>query len=137
MEERLFHLRSCAVHVGEANELVRLDMEIEADGQWQPVELTAAMPPFRAFVCAALMCQHAYLRMNAVERGLSVLQARGELWLKTRDWYVRDITAHFRLTLHDGAASADDLAFVAARMRDCPISRNLADATKDTTLEVV
>jgi hypothetical protein len=134
MDERLFHLRSCAVHEGDSNALLRLDLELEVDGEWQPVSLAATSPPFRAFVCTALMCQHAYLRMNATERGLLLLEARGELWMKTAEWFVFDITAHFELTLRRGQASAEDLAFISTRMRDCPVSRNFSNATKDTTI---
>ena len=57
--------------------------------------------------------------------------------MKTRDWHVYEITAHFRLTLRSGAPSAEDLAFISERMRDCPISRNLTSALKTTALEVV
>jgi hypothetical protein len=136
MDERLFHLRSCAVHEGQANDLLRLDLELEVDGEWRPVTIGTTTAPFRAFVCTAFMCQHAYLRMNASERGLGLLEARGELWMKTEDWLVRNITSHFKLTLQSGNASEDDLTFISTRIRDCPVSRNLPNATKETTLEV-
>jgi hypothetical protein len=136
MNQRLFHLRSRAIHEGGSNDLVKLDLEIETEGAWQRVHLTTTLPPFRAFVCTALMCQHTHLRMNATERGLLVSEARGELWMKTEDWFVRDLKAHFELTLQSGVASADDLAFISTRMRDCPVSRNIPNATKETTLEL-
>ena len=137
MDERTFHLRSRAQHEGAENDLTSLDFEIEIDGEWQPVTLALTTQPFRALVCASLMCQHAYLRMNATERGLLVYAARAEFWMKTEDWHVREITAHFELTMQSGDPSADDLAFICERMRDCPISRNLQNAEKTTTLEVV
>jgi hypothetical protein len=137
MDERTFHLRSRSEHEGDASELLALSMELEADGEWQPVTLSPLMPPFRAFVCASLMCQHAYLRMNATERGLVVAAANGDFWMKTHDWHVLEIAAHFAITLRGGNPSGDDLLFISERMRDCPISRNLASATKTTTLEVV
>lgn len=137
MDQRLFHLRSYATHETDSNELASLDLELDVDGVWQPIEFSSMLPPFRAFVCTALMCQHAYLRMNATERSLVLNEAWGELWLTTDDWFVRDVTAYFKLTLRSGSASADDLAFIALRMKDCPISRNLTEAGKETTLEVV
>ena len=124
-------------HAGDANDLLTLSFDLEVEGEWQPVTMSASMPPFRAFVCASLMCQNAYLRMNATERGLVVSAASGEFWMKTRDWNVYEITAHFSLTVRDGNPTAADLTFISERMRDCPISRNLTSATKTTTLEVV
>ncbi len=137
MDERLFHLRSRAVHDRESNDLLQLSLEFELDGEWQAVAIGTAMPPFRAFVCAALMCQHAYLRMNASERDLVVREARGEFWMKTADWFVTEVTARFQLSIEGEYPSTDDLAFISERMRDCPISRNLTGATKATTLEVI
>jgi hypothetical protein len=137
MEERIFHLRSRSEHDGDANDLVALSFELEIEGEWQPVSLSMNMPPFRAFVCASLMCQHAYLRMNATERGLFIAAAAGDFWMKTRDWSVYEVTAHFALSVRSGSPTPEDLAFICARMRDCPISRNLTNAVKTTTLEVV
>jgi len=137
MEERFFHLRSRAVHHEESNDLVQLDLEFEIDGEWQAVALAAEMPPFRAFVCAALMCQHAYLRMNASELDLALREARGEFWMKTADWFVTEVTARFELFIEGEYPSTDDLAFISERMRDCPISRNLTGAVKATTLQVI
>jgi hypothetical protein len=137
MEERIFHLRSRSDHAGDANDLVALSFELEVEGEWQPVTLSVNMPPFRAFVCASLMCQHAYLRMNATERGLGVAAAAGDFRMKTRDWNIYEITAHFALSVRTGSPTPEDLAFISERMRDCPISRNLTTAVKTTTLEVV
>jgi hypothetical protein len=139
MEERVFHLRSVATHNGDSNDLASLEIELESDGEgeWQALALTSLSPPFRAFVCSALMCQHAYLRMNAAERDLILQEARGELWLTSEDWLVRDITAHFKLLLLEGHPSPEDLEAIAQHMRDCPISKNLHSATKRTTLETV
>jgi hypothetical protein len=137
MDQRLFHLRSYSAHETDSNELASLDLELDVEGSWQPIEFSTMMPPFRAFACTALMCQHAYLRMNATERNLVLNEAWGEFWMTTDDWAVRDVTAYFKLTLRSGAASAEDLAFVAQRLKDCPISRNLLEAGKETTLEVV
>jgi hypothetical protein len=136
MDERLFHLKSRAVHSEESNDLIQLDLDLEVDGDWQPIAMTTAMPPFRAFVCAALMCQHAYLRMNASELDLVLREARGEFWMKSADWIVTEVIAHFQLSVEGEPPSGDDLAFISARMRDCPISRNVTGATKATTLEV-
>jgi uncharacterized OsmC-like protein len=137
MDERVFHLRSRASHDEESNDLVQLELEIEVDGGWQPLAMTAEMPPFRAFVCAALMCQHAYLRMHASEMDLVLREARGELWMKTADWFVTEITASFQLEIEGEYPSTEDLAFISERMRDCPISRNLSGAVKATTLQVI
>jgi len=137
MQERNFHLRSRAVHEGEANDLVSLEMEIELESGWEAVALGLKSPPFRAFVCTALMCQHAYLRMNAAERGLTCSRAEAEFWMNTDDFFVKEIRAAFKLVVTRGTPSAEDLAFISERMRDCPISRNLADVAKTTTLELI
>jgi uncharacterized OsmC-like protein len=137
MTERLFHLKSRGLHQGSSNEIVRLDLEIELDGAWQPVVLSSTTPPFRAVVCAVLMCQHAYLRMNAAERGLTVPDVRGELRMETKDWLVRRTHVHFELVLEGGSATPEDLEFIRERVEGCPVSRNLPDVAQRTTLEVV
>jgi hypothetical protein len=136
MDERSFHLRSRALHTGESNDLAQLDLEVEVEGSWQPIDLMSAMPPFRAFVCSALMCQHAYLRMNASERDLEIDVATSDFWMKTADWLVTDVTATFRVTVRNDDVSDEDLSFIGERMRDCPISRNLTGANKVTTVEL-
>ena len=49
---------------------------------------------------------------------------RGELWMTTEDWVVRDITAYFKLTLRSGSASAD----VVGEVRGFARSRRSAGA---------
>ena len=137
MEEKTFHLRSRARHVGDENEPVELELELESPEGWQAVSFELSMPPFRAFVCAAFLCQHVYLRTNASERELLLDQVRGELWVKTEDWFVRELRAEFRATLRAGAPYEEDAEFIAERMRDCPISRNLTEADKQTQLAFV
>jgi hypothetical protein len=137
MDERIFHLRSRAVHAGDENDTVSLAMEIETDDGWSPVELGFQTPPYRAFLCSAVMCQQAYLRMNATERRLALAESHGDLRIVTVDWFVRELIAHFRVRLRHGAATGDDLGFISERMRDCPVSRNLHEAKKETTLEVI
>jgi uncharacterized OsmC-like protein len=137
VEERIFHLKSHAVHEGETNDQLSLALEMETENGWEPVAVGVEMPPYRAFLCAALMCQQAYLRMNATERGLGLREAHGELRVVTEDWFVRELSAHFRVTIRSGTPTSEDLAFISERMRDCPVSRNLERTSKTTTLEVV
>jgi hypothetical protein len=137
MEEKTFHLRSRARHVGDENEQLELELEFESAEGWEAVSLGLSTPPFRAFVCAAFLCQHAYLRANASERELLLDRVRGDFWVKTEDWFVRELRAEFRATLRAGEPFEDDAEFIAQRMRDCPISRNLTEADKHTQLVFV
>ena len=134
MTDRAFHLRSRAAHDWPSNELTELALEIELDGMWQAEVLSTHSPPFRAFLCTLLMCQHAYLRMNAAERGLVLGGVRGELHVATDDWTVLRIESRFDLELRDGVPTDEDLSFIRERIEECPIARNLPNATKRTTL---
>jgi hypothetical protein len=137
MEEKTFHLRSRARHVGDENEQVELELELEGADGWQPVAFELSIPPFRGFVCAAFLCQHVHLRIHASERELLLDQVRGEFWVRTEDWFVRELRAEFRATLRAGEPFEDDAEFIAERMRDCPISRNLTEADKKTEVVFV
>lgn len=137
MDERTFHLRSRARYLGDDNDQAEIAFELEGDEGWSELSLGLSTPPFRAFVCAALLCQHAYLRMNANERDLLLDRVHGELWVMTEDWVVRELRAEFRATLHEGEPTDDDVEYISSRMRDCPVSRNLPNARKQTDLEFV
>lgn len=134
MTDRAFHLRSRASHREPGNELAELELQIEIDGAWRAESLSTHSPPFRAFLCALLMCQHAHLRMNAAERGLVLGEVRGELRVATDDWTVLGIESRFDLELRHGVPSDEDLSFIRERIEDCPIARNMPNARKRTTL---
>ncbi len=80
------------------------------------------------------MCQHAYLRMNAAERGLVLGSVRGELRVATEDWTVLSIESRFDLELREGVPTDEDISSIRERIEECPIARNLPNATKRTTL---
>jgi hypothetical protein len=100
----------------------------------QPFTVTMSGPPFGTFTYAALASQLAELCSSASERGLRLARVRGRLRVTTADWVVQDLETELWLTLRGGAASPEDLAFLAGRMRDCPVCRNLTAARRDTRL---
>jgi hypothetical protein len=146
--DRVFEFRLHSVHAGADNQLVALSCQrrVEEDAaagsgpQWRPFALHMTGPPFAMFGYTAFICQLSYLRMNAAERGLQVARVRGQFrMVASAEWAVQEIAAAFwmRLAGDRPASGLDDaLAYIQERMRDCPISRNLTAARKQTQLHV-
>jgi hypothetical protein len=102
----------------------------------EPFTVTMSGPPFGIFTYAVLASQLAELCSSASERGLRLGRVRGRFRVTTADRVVRDLDGELWLTLRAGAASPEDLALLAGRMRDCPVSRNLTAARRDTRLHL-
>jgi hypothetical protein len=135
-EVRVFELRLASVHGEPENELLEVTCERLGEDGWQPYVVGMTGAPFAMFVYSAFVCQLAYLRMNAAERTLGVDRVRGRYRLVADAWVVKEITAEFWMHVRAGEPTDDDLAFIAERMRGCPISRNIAGARKQTVLHL-
>jgi hypothetical protein len=133
-----FELRLSSSHQTPDNTLKELEVEVFADGEWGPLDLNLETRGFLIFVYSVFICQHMYLHSNATERGLALDTVTGRFKLTTsEDWFVHEIHASFDVALRAGQATADDVAYIVDRMKNCPVSRNLTDAAKHTQLQFV
>jgi hypothetical protein len=106
---------------------------LNAEGEWEPQELSLTMPGFRIYLISLLLCQHFYLVANARERQLPLARVDGEFSVTTSgDWILKSVIGSFRLQLDHGAAGErkqavtdGDLNDIQERMKGCPVSRNL------------
>lgn len=135
--ERHYDMRLASRHAGDDNQLIGLDFELRRRGEdWAPFELDALGSPFLNFLHSAVVCQLAYLRMNAAERGLRLSRVHGLCECETTDFRLERLVVSFAIGLDGGEADDDDLAYLRERCLACPVSRNLAHATKDTVVVV-
>lgn len=76
------------------------------------------------------------LRTNAAERGLVLESGEGSIALTAaEDWEIELIRVHFDLVLRSGWPRDRDEEYIVARMKACPVSRNVRQwALKDTSL---
>jgi hypothetical protein len=135
-ERRVFEYRLESLHGPPENQLYDLSCERLGDSGWEPFALRMTGPPFGMFVYTAFVCQLAYLRMNAAERGIALERVRGRFRMVAESWVVQEIEAEFWLRASSGPPGAEDLAFITERMVGCPVSRNLTGARKQTVLHV-
>jgi hypothetical protein len=135
-ERRVFEYRLESLHGESDNELRSVTCERLGDDGWVAYAVSMTGSPFATFVYAAFVCQLAYLRMNATERGLALERVRGRFRMVTDGWLVNSIEAEFWMRLRGGQPTDEDLAFIVERMQGCPVSRNLALAQKQTLLHV-
>ncbi|MGB5541263.1 MAG: hypothetical protein WBO37_14340 [Gammaproteobacteria bacterium] len=128
MSERNFRMRMQCSYEGDTNAIAELVVEHEVEGQWQPLELGLRAPGFDIFVYAVFTCQHLYFRVNCAERGLLLNSAGGSIVIGAgADWNMETLQVHFSGQLRSGQASRDDIEFIVARMKQCPVSRNLRE----------
>ncbi len=133
LEQRVFELRLSSKHDGPDNAVTDLNVELLTAEGWEPFELNVHTLGFLIFVYSAFSCQHLYLYKNAAERSLALASLAGSIRLTAgEDWMVHDIEVGFTGTLCAGEATADDIAFIIERMKNCPVSRNLTQAAKHT-----
>lgn len=134
--ERCYEMRLASRHVGDDNEMSELDFELRRLGEdWASFEPSVRSSPFLNFLHSALLCQLAYLRMNATERGLRLARVHGLCRCDTADFVIERFVASFAIELRGGEASHDDLAYLRERCLACPVSRNLVHvASKDTAV---
>ncbi len=138
MTQRTFELGLASLYGSPENTLKKLEVQVFADGKWEPLNLKLKTRGFLIFVYSVFICQHMYLHSNATELGLALDTVTGRFNLTTsQDWFVDEIHASFDVALRSGRATADDVAYIVERMKNCPVSRNLKDAAKDTKLQFV
>ena len=128
LSERNFSMRMQCSYEGDTNAIAELVVEHEVEGQWQPLELGLTAPGFDIFIYAVFTCQHLYFRVNCAERGLLLNSAGGSIVIGAgADWNMETLQVHFSGQLRSGQASRDDIDFIVARMKQCPVSRNLRE----------
>ncbi len=138
MTQRTFELRLSSLHDIPENTLKKLEVQVLADGEWEPLDLNLETRGFLIFVYSVFICQHMYLHSNATELGMALDTVTGRFKLTTsEDWFVHEIHASFDVALHSGQATADDVAYIVERMKNCPVSRNLTNTAKHTQLQFV
>jgi hypothetical protein len=126
MNERSFRLRQFCRYEDPDNSIADLEVEVLADGRWEPIDLNMHTPGFLLFVYTILTCQHRYLRANCAEKGLRLESADGSIdLLADEDWCVRKMHIRFDACLKSGSPTREDVDYIVARMKQCPVSKNL------------
>jgi len=138
MSARTFHMRMQCRYEGSDNSVSGLAVEQRVEGQWQPLDLGLRSPGFDIFVYAVFTCQHMYFRVNCAERGLQLAESEGSIDIQAADnWSIESLNVKFSGRVANGTPGADDIDYIAARMRQCPVSRNLRDLPAvSTTVEL-
>jgi len=125
MSERKFHLRSQVAYGQPDNRIDKLQVEIEANGQWQPFVLNEFTPGFEIFVYSMFTCQHTYFRLNAAENGLALNSAQGEIEMGAdEDWQLDRLRVDFRASVSAGMPTREISDYIVERMQLCPVSKN-------------
>jgi len=110
------------------NKVSRLEVEHLVDAEWQALDLGIMSAGFDIFVYAVLTCQHMYFRANCAERGLVLASAEGSVRIGTgADWQIDTLRVSFSGRLSSGTPRPEDIDYIVARMKQCPVSRNLRD----------
>jgi hypothetical protein len=130
VSERTFNMRLKSTYEGSTNTIASLAVEHLVKGEWQPLDLGITAPGFDIFVYAVFTCQHLYFRTNCAERKLLLSSAEGSIVIGAdRDWNMETLQVYFSGQLGSGQASPDDINYIVARMRQCPVSRNIREVS--------
>lgn len=122
-----FRMRLFARYADSENAIGDLKVEVLTESGWELLDLDTRTAGFLLFVYTIFTCQHMYMRTNCAERGLVLETSTGMIELSAdEDWNVRQLHVAFKAVLQSGAPASDDIAFIAGRMEQCPVSRNLA-----------
>ena len=137
MSKHIFSLRMNATYEPPDNAIATLEVEVLADGEWTRLDLNTLTPGFLIYVYAIFTCQHTFLRTNSTERKLALKSSLGNILVEaSEDWHLEKIDVQFEVTLATGEPGDDDAGYIASRMTDCPVSRNLPqNITGRTTVE--
>jgi hypothetical protein len=128
MSGRVFRLQLQARYQEPANTIAELAAQSEQDGVWREFALGPAVPGFLIFVYAIANCQHQFLRLAADECGLALESAEGLVEVATdAAWRMQKLHVRFEARLRAGRATDADVDAIIDRMRNCPVSVNLAD----------
>lgn len=136
MNERVFRMQVSCDYQEPDNLVARLQVKVFEDEEWQAFDLNTGSPGFLVFVYAVLSCQQMHMRLGCAGRGLNLDSASGEIEVvTTEDWVITRLQVDFSARLKAGTASAEDLATIIQRMKNCPVSRNLVFSPhSETTL---
>jgi hypothetical protein len=127
MNERHFQMRLNGRYQEPENSIASLRVEIFGEEDWQVFDLNSGSAGFLIFVYSILNCQHMYMRLNCVERGLLLESAEGYIHVTTtEDWVVSDLRVELTAKLRSGSPTQSDLDYIVERMENCPVSRNLS-----------
>jgi len=127
VSERSFNMRLRCCYQGDTNEISSLEVEHRFEDEWVPLDLGLATPGFDIFVYAIFTCQHRFFRVVCAERKLMLDSAEGNITIAAdQDWHMEALQVHFSGKLNSGQSSADDIEAIVSRMKQCPVSRNLA-----------
>lgn len=134
-----FRMRLFARYADSDNAIADLNVEVLTGSGWEVLDLNARTAGFLLFVYTVFTCQHMYMRTNCAERGLVLESSTGMIELiADDDWKVRKLHVAFKAVLQSGAPGPDDTAYIAGRMEQCPVSRNLVripDASVELQLD--
>ena len=126
MSDRAFHMRMRISYSGEENAIKDLQVERFLDGDWSTFVLSTRTPGFDIFTYAIFTCQQTYLRLNCMERGLLLDTAEGRLEMTTsEEWQMTKIHIDFAVGVRSGTPTEEDVAYIAGRMQQCPVSKNI------------
>ena len=136
MSERVFKMRISCDYKDPDNTVERQQVELFKEGEWADFELDTGTAGFLVFVYAVLACQQMHLRLGCKDRGLQLASAAGDIEIATtEDWHISRLQVNFSASLKAGEPGAEDVAVIIARMKNCPVSKNLAFAPQaETTL---
>jgi uncharacterized OsmC-like protein len=136
MNERIFRMQMSCDYQEPDNLVARLQVKVFEDEDWKAFDLNTGSPGFLVFVYAVLSCQQLHMRLGCAGRGLNLDSASGEIEVvTTEDWVITRLQVDFSARLKAGTVSAEDLATIIQRMKNCPVSRNLAFSPhSETTL---
>ena len=128
MSKRNFDMRLKCQYEGDTNDIAGLGVEHKVDNEWVSLDLGIASPGFDIFVYAIFACQHRFFRVTCAERKLCLNSAEGSITIGAdKDWHMETLQVHFSGKLDSGQPGPHDIDAVVARMKQCPVSRNLRD----------
>jgi len=134
MSSRNFEMRLSCSYQDSKNTVVGLHSDVLRKGEWQAFELNANSPGFLIFVYALLGCQHLYFRSNCAERDLILESAQGVISIETsEDWDIRKLQVSFEGKLKSGQPEDADIDYIVARMKQCPVSKNVIEPQDSET----
>ena len=137
MSERIFKMRISCDYKEPDNTLESQRVELFKEGEWTDFDLDTGTAGFLIFVYAVLACQQMHLRLGCKDRGLKLASAAGDIEIATtEDWLITKLRVDFTASLKAGEPGAEDVEAIIARMKSCPVSKNLTFAPRaETTLD--
>jgi len=133
VNQRVFRVQVGARYEDPDNAIAELAAQCQDAGQWREFALGPGEPGFLIFVYAIANCQQQNLRVGAAERGLALDRTEGLVEVVAdAAWRMQRLHVHFEGRLRAGRASAQDIDAIIERMRNCPVSVNLAEVPDAT-----